>query len=264
MGDERGVVSTLTALLFVGIAIAIFCFFYPSYVHARSFEAEAEHMESVRESLLEIKSAVEGMSEGDTLSFEVQMSAEPVPLVLGSGVTGVLSVVQASDEIYGALEFSAWNQYYPSQTYVLEGGGVIVVQEGAAAMISSPAMITAWDLGNENIRVNIDHLVIIGDDSWAAKTGTGTVEITCVSSRYEVAPEDGPNRGEVVVNLENRIRPGHEQAWSRYLKEVAEKFHDFNTEFTDDLELTIRGKRTGTENDIYCYERVREIRIKII
>ena len=279
-GSEEGVVVPIATLLIIAIAIIAFLLFYPGYTHREVEEAERKHMESVRESFLKIQKKVYQMSEGEAFSEEIQMSCGHVPLVPDSGMAGVLSVFPLTDDKYGIIEFKARNQYYPSQTYAFEGGAVILVQK-VDLICWPPEMVTAWDLGDNCIRVNVENIIIVQpgvaeENSRISRRGTGRVEVRCENSCYVVspAPRDNenqssalspvvPNRKNVVIDLRGKVK--YENAWKSYLKGVAEELNakGYNViDNSDNLWLNIQG-REPVENDICYYERVRKIEVGV-
>ena len=269
---ERGISIVVGVILVIAVFIAAFIVFYPLYSRLDLYKAEAKHMNSVRESFLEIKSGVEKMSEGDTLSFEVQMSAAPHSLSLWAGRSGTLSVTSASENMYGTLEFMARNMFQPSRTYVFEGGGVIMMQEGVATMISEPTMITVRDLKEEEqirwVWVDVHHILIENWEFMVASKGVRTLMVTCVSSRYVENAGGRPNRENVVVNLKDNVKPGHKEAWKKYLESVKEGLPGYYNITLDpeNLKLLIEGfyKYPDENKDIFYYERVTEIRVRVI
>ena len=274
-GSEEGIVVPIVALLLITIAVAAFLLFYPGYARREVKEAELKHMKSVRESFLKIQKKVYQMGEGETFSEEIQMSCG----VFGSEVAGVLSVSPSTDDKYGTIELKVINRYCPSQTYVFEGGAVILVQE-VDFMCWVPEMVTVLDLG-DSIRINVENIIIVQpvaeESSWISKRGAGRVEVRCDESYYVVSPAPRenenqssalspvvPNRENVVIDLRGKVK--YENAWKSYLKGVYEELNakGYNAELTGDLELTIYGKiyEKGV-NDICYYERVRKIEVGV-
>jgi hypothetical protein len=163
----------------------------------------------------------------------------------------------AGASAYGAVELRATNEFYPSQTYVYEGGGVVLIQDGVDLMASDPAMVAASDAGGGLIRVDVSFLVIKNRKASIASTGTVTVRASCEGSRQVVAPVEGPNRENVVITVSS----AYSKAWGGYLQKLRDELDakGYNPILSPDgMTLTILG-RPG--KDIYYYERVKEIEV---
>lgn len=248
--------------MFVGILISAFVILYPIYARIWVREAEASHAEEVAESFLKIQTKILDMSENESTSVNVQMSPEIPFFILPHGMAGVLSCTPKSDDQFGTLELKTRSYRYPNQTYVFEGGGIILEQFGASFMRSDPGMIIAWDAGGDNIRVEVRYIWIENRVFTYATKEPATIRVSCLSSYYSVTP-DGPNRENVVIDLTGNV--GYENAWRGYLKDVKDKLNEkgYNAS-VDNLKLTILGKvTTSGVNDIYYYEKVSKIEVRI-
>lgn len=163
---------------------------------------------------------------------------------------------------YGGVEFIARNDFFPSQTYIYETGGVIVIQGGVDLMVSGPSLVSVSDAGGGNIRVDVNVWVIENKESSTASTGTATIRATCKSSRYVVAPVDGqPNREDVEIT----IWSNYPNAWGRYLEDLRAELiaKGYDVEPLVGLTLIIHGKAGASGNDIYYYEKLNEIEVTV-
>jgi hypothetical protein len=171
-------------------------------------------------------------------------------------------IVELWASAYGTVELRVTNEFYPSQTYVYEEGGVVLMQDGVDLMVSKPTMVTASDVGAGLIRVNINFLVIKNRTASIASTGTATVRASCESSRHVVAPVEGPNRENVVL----AVTSIYETAWSRYLQDLCDELNakGYNASL-EGLTLTILGKENAPGvKDIYYYETLKEIEVFVV
>lgn len=249
--EERGVSVIVGFIVLVIILMAAFTFFLPHYLRSEWHASEADHMRSVRGSFLGIKSMVESMAGGGSGSVEIEMSAEP-PAFSGVGPAGVLSADNL-ENMFNSLRFDAVNLYLPSQTYAFEGGGVVLVQDGAESMSSKPNLVTAWTVDAGKIGVIVHYIWIEQSEFSVSSRGTRTVGITCTGYT-----EKQKNRENVVVDLGGKVR--YENAWRRYLEEVEGELNGkgCNAEL-DGLRLTILGPLTQEGEDIDYLERVTKV-----
>jgi len=167
---------------------------------------------------------------------------------------------------YGTIGFESRNLFYPSQKYVYEGGALILVQDGVDVMLSKPTMIAVSDAENNNIRVDVNFLMVENKNEITSlnSTGIGTIEVYCKNSVYTVTPVSGPNRENIALT----VMSSYQNAWMGYLQGLREELRAMNIYATppslygDTLTMTIMGRdnRLGV-NDIYYYEKITEIEV---
>lgn len=160
----------------------------------------------------------------------------------------------------GTVSFRPYNLVYPDQTYVYEEDAVIMLQEGKNLMISHPSLISTSEASGDLIEVRVHRFIISGVSSSISTTGSAGIEVTKLSSREVVAPLEGPNREEVVLEVSSDYR----NSWRDYLEEEEKKLDakGYNASL-DGLTLTIRGKNTGGGKDIYYYETLTELEVTV-
>jgi hypothetical protein len=148
---------------------------------------------------------------------------------------------------------------YPDQTYVYEGGAVILVQEGREMMISYPSMIAAGDVRENEIWVRLRWVLIETENPGAVIGGISTAVVTTVENFIRVSPLNGPNRKEVMISVNSQ----YAGAWSEYLSRINENLRraGYLTSL-DNLRLTIYGKDPDSK-DIYFTEEVIRLRVSL-
>jgi hypothetical protein len=162
---------------------------------------------------------------------------------------------------YGSIEFLEPN-VTPAQTYIYEDGAVILVQGDKTLMISQPAMITASAADDNNIRVDVHHVIVTGLRKSTSEGGTRGIRVEAKSSMYIVQPSGGPNRSNVTITIQS----DYKDVWMKYLKDMEQELNakGFGASLDPNiLTLTIMGK-TGDNNDIYYYEKVTEIEVSFV
>ncbi len=253
----------VTAVVLVGLAIFAFFLFYPPYVASETKKLEKEHMEGVRETFLDIQQMVSLMGEGESKSIEIPMYPRSSFLIPPSGSAAGISITASAGEKFGALAYRLSNTYYPNQTYVLEGGGVILEQGGVEVMTFDPNLVSGLYLGDNYARVDVEEWYVVGENVWMSKTGSTALTISCVDDDYEVYTGDSPNAENVVVDLTGKVE--HENAWTEYLTRVRDELNAQGLNASlDGLKLTILGRVTGAgTKDIYYYKHVKKIEISV-
>jgi hypothetical protein len=164
----------------------------------------------------------------------------------------------------GSVEFQI-SDVRPTQTYVYEDGAVILVQGDRDLMIFQPSMISVSESEGDNIRVDVHHIVVSGLGKSTSEQGTCSIRAEAKRSEYIVRPFGKPNYSSVDVV----IYSNYENVWVEYLRSVWQELEasgGFGVSPPDEstLTLTIDGKGEGGENDIYYYEKVTEIEIRLV
>lgn len=249
--DEKGISVIVGTLLVISIILAAFAAIYPVYSQVSIHSSEANHMQKIANSFLDIQSEIERMSEGETRSFNIDMTAEDPPLVNYPKSGGVLSSKSGN---YGYLEFAAANFFYPDQTYIYESGGVIV-SENKSWMRSGPSLIYVENLRGNRIFVKVNKIQVQGDDSSMSGSGGAKVEITIEDYISK------PNRilTKVVENFADYTHRKTETAWENYLEERKNELRDEGYDISrTGLEITI-------ENSLIWYrETIKKVSLRII
>lgn len=262
--DERGISVIFGTVLVIGVFISAFMLIYPTFSNAALREDEARHMNSVRNSFLELKKLVEDMSEGDTGEVHLQMR-------IRGGSSGTLHVSPAENDEYGAIEFQARNKWLPSPRFVFEGGAFIEDSGGKVSMTSNPELITAFDVKENGVvrwvRVNVRHIKIENWESMMASKVPQTLKIACVGENHAKPQSGVPNRENVVLNLENKIDNKNREVWWEYLGELENTLpvyynvqRDPNGE--NELKLLIEGFHENMK-DILYYEENTTITVQV-
>lgn len=163
---------------------------------------------------------------------------------------------------FGVVQFDKRNSFYRSQTWVYEGGAVILVQDNVDVMISPPPMVTAVDAGGGNIKVEVHVVRITGVKSSVSGMGLSTLLVSLRNSAYMERPVSGPNRKHVVIAVDSTYK----NAWVgylRYLKKLLDE-KGYNAVLDESaLTLTIFGKGAPGVNDIYYYEKFTEVEVAV-
>jgi hypothetical protein len=172
----------------------------------------------------------------------------------------------------GSLRLETKTRYYPSQTWVYEGGGVILKQDDTSIMYSPPNdLITVTDAGvpgdNLRVEVNLRMLKNIAGVSQAMATADSFTIHMAEEPGYTVFPAGGPNEDSV----ELVILSDYTQAWREYLQELSRKINrDYGegVSSVDDskidegeIKLIVNGRGPAGVRDIYYYENITEYEV---
>lgn len=150
----------------------------------------------------------------------------------------------------GTIEYTSENAYFVDQTYVYEGGAVILSQSQGQAVISAPSFsIQNVTRGGETMHLcSLDLVDVTGRVGKTSVSGYGTYSIkTNYSSMQEHAY--------IARNITVTIATNHAAAWYRYLNNTLSRSGFGPSSFTitnatNTVTLTLLGPSTGSSYDI--------------
>lgn len=162
----------------------------------------------------------------------------------------------------GSVEFEIRNSQYPSQTYVYEDGGVILLQDGGGTMLSTPAMLSFRERTENEVEIWVNRYFLVGGDSSLSQSGYVSLKVTLLDSYLGVQAGEKPNRENVVLE----IKSPRMAVWRKYLHNLQEELNraGLNALLDENRNvLTILGKVVeGGKKDIYYFERIYEFSIQ--
>jgi len=171
---------------------------------------------------------------------------------------------------FGSLKIDMPGTGFVPQTWVYEGGGLILVQDGRSIMYTPPTDMITVDssVAGDNINVRVNLRLLMNTTGISSVTATGMIRIGFFmpwEEKVTVEPVEDPNRSSVDVIIQS----DYIAAWREYLSERERYIDTFcgradAAVLTEDsaaglIKLTINGKLDGDVKDIYYYEKVMEI-----
>lgn len=161
--------GVLEAILLIALVAIIISIIQLSYVPEIMEQKESDHMDQVSNQFSQIKSVIEiqsmmgTMDTGEPITYTpmsspITMGSKELPYLISARSYGQVDLIDLDDagnhkiNIQPApadfptgipltsLIYSATNFYYPSQKYILEGGGIILQQSDDEVMRIHPSM----------------------------------------------------------------------------------------------------------------------------
>lgn len=125
-----------------------------------------------------------------------------------------LGQIPASENVTidpGSIRFNDHNIYYPDQTYVYEGGQVILEQEGSQMILESIHNMIDWERITEGkYKIGVKYPLVSGESSSVSSSGSGSVSLT--------RREDN-NRSGLTENFTLFVETDYDNAWLEYFEE---------------------------------------------
>ena len=173
--DTRAVAGVIEALLMVALVAVIISTIQLVYVPQIMEQKEAEHMDQISNQFSSLKSMIDLqiISRSDAPIFSmITLGSRELPYFITASAYGEVNVVDSStsrivvdeDEWQAIpltkISYQAYNIYFVDQTYILEGGGIIVDQQnGEPVMRVDPGLNVD---NSSNIDIYLDLPIIHG------------------------------------------------------------------------------------------------------
>jgi len=224
-----GVIEALLLVALVSIVISVIQLIYiPQIMEQR----EAEHMDQVFNQFSSMKSMMDVQAttrSSSPISSMITLGSRELPYFITAKATGELSTKQdAAFKITlnpppGALpsgtvpltsvEYMADNSYFVDQSYILEGGGIIVKQsEGTSVMRADPSISSVNNTNSITIHVDYPHVIAIPGKNSTYGDGKCFIRTNYSSNRTYV--DDIPPGGYI------RIYTQYLNAWNESLHNI--------------------------------------------
>jgi hypothetical protein len=192
-----GVIEALLMVALVTIVISVVQLYYiPQVMEQR----EAEHMDQVFNQFSSMKSMIDMQTithSTSPISSMITLGSPNLPYFVTAGATGELRTYEASSsniELNPALpigsipltsiQYLADNSYFVDQSYILEGGGIIVKQsDGTSVMRADPSISAVNNSNNITIRLEIPHVIAIPGKNYTAGDGKCFIRTNYSSSK---------------------------------------------------------------------------------
>jgi len=178
---SQAVAGVIEALLMVALVSIVISTIQLVYIPQVMEQKESEHMDLVSNQLSTLKSMIDlqGMTKSSApISSMVTLGSRDLPYFITAKAYGGISVKQnpkynvtvfmpllhfPSGVPLTSIQYDADNSYFIDQSYILEGGGLIVQQpDGTPVMRADPSIAAHWkDSNTITINFNLTKVVAI-------------------------------------------------------------------------------------------------------
>lgn len=176
--EKQAVAGVIEALLLVALVAIVISTIQLVYVPQVMEQKEAEHMDEVSNQFSSLKSMIDlqTMTQSDAPIFSmITLGSRELPYFITARASGEITIrdteewnisidyAQPGEPFFyklTSIKYEAYNSYFVDQTYILEGGGIIVRQPNGEAVMRVDPSITV----ENKTRITIDfNLPIIVD-----------------------------------------------------------------------------------------------------
>jgi hypothetical protein len=185
-GDTKAVAGVIEALLMVALVAVIISTIQLVYIPQIMEQKEAEHMDEISNQFSSLKSMIDLqiISQSDAPIFSmITLGSRELPYFISASAYGEVNVLDygssrivVDEDEWQAVSltsiiYKAYNSYFVDQTYILEGGGIIVDQyNGIPVMRVDPGLTV---VNNTNIDIYMDIPMIYGTEGKNFTYGLG-------------------------------------------------------------------------------------------
>lgn len=221
--EKHAVAGVIEALLLVALVAIVLSTIQLIYIPQVMEQREADHMDDVSNQFSFLKAVIDlqSMTEEDVpISAPITLGSIELPYFVTARARGQLDIIDDAGEIEAdfapiapltSIKYEAYNSYFVDQTYVLEGGGIIVKQHDGETMRVEPA-ITVENLTTE-VNIYYDIPIIT---SVPGKNSTGGHKNCFIRTNYSDSDANPISLPEV---NSTRIYTEYIDAWYDFLNE---------------------------------------------
>ena len=241
--SESGVVGIVTAVLLIGLIVAVVSLVQAVYVPKWMEEKESEHMDLVVTQFAQLKSAIDthiaNAPKVIPIASPITLGNKELPYLMSLRAYGSLQIldnsfiIKINDNVipsFGTIKYSSMNGYFIDQSFIYENGAFITSQiEGN--MISMKPSLSIGKENSTNVTINFTmvNIVPVGGKTNGGGYGTTSILTEYKNSSYYEIP--------IVNNI--TINTTYPNAWELFFRGLLDKNNVNYTYFNNGNEVKI-------------------------
>lgn len=193
--NDNAVVGIVTAILIIGLIVAVISIIQTIYVPKIMEQREAEHMDEVAQQFASLTSVIGDQAaderRGVPIATFVTLGSKELPYLVSSKAFGTLEILENSSALtftdndtindafsIGTISYSSANAYFLDQSYTYETGAMIVSQLQGNLMMIPPSLLVDYNETNNTVNITFDVVNIssIGQKTLAAGFGSYPIQ----------------------------------------------------------------------------------------
>ncbi len=192
---DEAVVGVVTAVLIIGIIVAVISMVQTIYVPKIMEQRESEHMDKVAEQFTYLTSVVDNQAADQShnvpVATSITLGSKELPYMLSIKAFGTLEITDNARHInitladgtvksfpIGVITYSSINGYFLDQSYTYEAGAMVVSQSEGNLMMVRPGFFIEFDTTQHilNITFDVVNITSIGQKTIASGFGTYPIQ----------------------------------------------------------------------------------------
>jgi hypothetical protein len=191
---DNAVVGVVTAILLIGLIVAVISLVQTMYIPKIMEQRESEHMDKVAEQFTYLTSVIDGQAADQSRNMPVATSitlgSKELPYMLSIKAFGSLEILDNARHInitlangtvktfpVGVITYSSINGYFLDQSYTYESGAMIVSQSEGNLMMVRPSFFIDHDTAQDILNITFDVVNISSVGHKTIASGFGTYPI---------------------------------------------------------------------------------------
>ncbi|VVB60677.1 Uncharacterised protein [uncultured archaeon] len=190
---DNAVVGVITAILLIGLIVAIISLIQTMYIPKIMEQREADHMDKVAEQFTDLTAVIDTQAANPTntmpIATSITLGSKELPYMLSTRAYGTLEILDKASSItiignpshlpfkIGRITYSSMNAYFLNQNYSYEAGALIVSQlEEGNLMMIRPSFSAAINSSTLDIFFDVVNITSIGEKTIASGFGTYPIQ----------------------------------------------------------------------------------------
>ncbi len=190
---DHAVVGVVTAILIIGLIVAVVSLVQTIYIPKIMEQREAEHMDKVAEQFTYLTSVIDGQAADSTnnmpIATSITLGSKELPYMLSIKAYGTLQIVDNARTLsitnqsknivlpLGVITYSSMNGYFLDQSYTYEAGAMIVSQSEGNLMMIRPSFFIEYHAATDTLNISFDVVNISSVGQKTIASGFGTYPI---------------------------------------------------------------------------------------
>ena len=190
--SNEGVVGIVVAILLIGLMVSVVSLIQMAYVPKWMEQKEAEHMDEVASQFSQLKFAVDTQASTEQLdtpiATSITLGSKEMQFLMSVRAFGHLEILSdvftitlinstnTSTVNIGTIKYSSANAYFIDQSYIYEGGAIIVSQTEGNIISIKPSISVQNDSGDLTFLIKVANVTGIGGKDSSSGYGTAAIQ----------------------------------------------------------------------------------------
>jgi len=228
--SDNALVGIVVTFLLIGLIVSVISIVQTVYIPKWMGQTESEHMDEVADQFAQLKSAIDiqgviGSNQPthtsiSTISTAITLGSRELPFLMSTRAFGSLNILpdtsfrvvihdkygRISDNSSAIIQYSSSNTYFLDQSYIYEGGAVILSQYQGDIILTKPTFSV---IRENNVSISFTIIKISKVGGKGSISGYGT---------YPIQTEYSGNESSIINNVSDiTISTKYQNAWSLFI-----------------------------------------------